>query len=239
MCIRDRFPPAEEALERFRAAKKRLEERVKKEHDERKEAEISGEISPKRARWKELPDEDDRYNMVDPDSRIMKTRNGFIQGYNCQLAVDRKSHVIVSAHVSTCADDHGELKVALEQMKRHLLRLPKELSADTGYFSEQNVKLIESCGITGYVAAGTDPPNPARMPRAGSFARRMIERLRKGGKQSKYRLRKETVEPVIGNIKAARGFRQFLLRGLRLVALEFSLVCSAHNLWKLFQIRAT
>ncbi len=239
-------------LQQIKAAKERLEEQAKKEA-ERVEAERSendddqdskpGGRPPKNPSG--VPKDKAQSNFTDPESRIMKTNNGFEQAYNCQLTVDAESQVIVSHDVIGKQNDVDELKPALEQIKATLGVLPDEFSADAGYCSEANLALLEKLGIRGYVATGrqkhgTDSatgrlPKRRRRERQGRLTKQMRAKLRQGGYRSRYRLRKQTVEPVIGQIKEARGFRRFLMRGLEKVGSEWSLLSTAHNLLKLFQ----
>ncbi len=177
-------------------------------------------------------------NFTDPDSRIMKGRDGFVQAYNCQVAVDAESHVIVAEAVSNVAADQAQMRPMVAQIKSNTGRQAQELSADAGYLSEANLKELRRRHIRGYVATGRSRHDrPAeRAPRnKGPYTQAMRARLRRGGWRSRYRLRKQTAETVIGNIKAPRGFRQFLLRGIDKVRGEWSLVCMAHNLLKLAQ----
>jgi len=177
-------------------------------------------------------------NFTDPDSRIMKGRDGFVQAYNCQVAVDADSHVIVAQEVSNVAADQVQLRPMVAQIKSNLGRQAQELSADAGYLSEANLQELRRRQIRGYVATGRSRhDHPAQGPprNHGPHTHAMQVRLRRGGFRSRYRLRKQTAEPVIGNIKAPRAFRQFLLRGLDRVRGEWSLVCLAHNLLKLAQ----
>ncbi len=173
-------------------------------------------------------------NFTDPQSRIMKGRDGFIQGYNAQAAVDAAHQIIVAQHVSDHSTDHGQLLPLADAIKSNLGRKPRELSADTGYCSEANLAGLEERGIAAYVATGRwkksgDALNKETRPRAEAMRRK----LRKAGHRSRYRLRKQVVEPVFGQIKEARGFRQFLMRGIEKTNAEWSLICTAHNLLKL------
>jgi transposase len=175
-------------------------------------------------------------NFTDPDSRIMKTKDGFIQGYNAQAAVDGEAQVIV-AHGLTNGSDQAQLTALVDAIQSNTGRPPKEVSADAGYCSEANLEALDARGIRGYVATGRQRHGQAaatgRGRHHGPRVRAMRTRLRRGGFRSHYRLRKQTVEPVFGQIKQARGFRQFLLRGLDKVEHEWALVCTAHNLTKL------
>ena len=115
--------------------------------------------------------------------------------------------------------------------------MPRELSADNGYCSEANLEHLEQRGIRGYVATGRQKHGQASATGEGAgggpHVQAMRTRLKRGGHRSRYRLRKQSVEPVFGQMKAARGFRQFLLRGLEQVGDEWRLICIAHNLLKL------
>lgn len=184
-------------------------------------------------------------NFTDGDAKIMKdTGSGaFVSAYNAQLAVDAASQVIVAQELTMRATDVQELPAMLSQVRRNTGKKPRECSADAGYCSEANLGTLERREIRGYIAVGKDrhgsaPGQSARAPR-GPRRRAMATRLRRGGWRSRYRLRKQTAEPVIGQIKQARGFRQFLLRGLKKVSGEWSLVCIAHNLLKLFGSQRT
>ena len=177
-------------------------------------------------------------NFTDPDSRIMKTRDGFIQGYNAQAAVDADHQVIVAQSLTNQASDAHQLEPRLKQIRRNTGRQARELSADAGYCAEHNLKVLNRCRVRGYVATGRQQhgeasPTGARKTVPKTRVHAMKLRLRRAGWRSRYRLRKQVVEPVFGQIKQARGFRQFLLRGLAQVAAEWSLVCSVHNVLKL------
>lgn len=229
--------------EKIREAIKRIEDQAKVEAKRAKEeiavARKAG-LKPsgaalKRARGK--PEPKAQSNFTDPESRIMKTGDGFVQAYNCQLAVDAESHVIVAQQVSAHGADSRQLVPLLDAITANA-GTPREVSADAGYCSEANLEAIEERGIRGYVATGRQTHGSASATSNEAWssrpnARIMRQRLRHGGFQSRYRLRKKTVEPVIGQIKEARGFRRFLTRGLEAVAGEWSLIATAHNLLKL------
>lgn len=177
-------------------------------------------------------------NFTDPDSRIMKTADGFEQAYNAQAAVDADSQVIVAERVTNEGHDRRQVVAMAEQIERNTGRRPRELSADSGYCSEANLAELERLGIRGYIATGRQKHGSAsaageRRGGEGSCVQAMWRRLKQGGHRSRYRLRKQTVEPVFGQIKGARGFRQFRFRGLAQVEDEWGLVCTAHNLLKL------
>ena len=182
-------------------------------------------------------------NFTDPDSRVIKARDGFVQGYNGQLAVDAAHQIIVAQRLTTNGSDQAGLVPLLDAARAALGRKPREVSADAGFCREDNLAALEARGIRGYLAPGraghgSADPSGRRQLRPGSRMAQMAATLKRAGRRSRYRLRKQTVEPVIGQIKQARGFRQFLLRGFSKVAAEWALVCTAHNLTKLVAARA-
>ena len=225
---------------KIREAMAALEAEAKAEAD-KKQAERDDDDTPRPRRPpRTTPKDKAQRNFTDPESRIMKGPEGYVQGYNCQVAVDASSHVIVAERVSANAADQVQLKPMVAQVKANTGRQAKELSADAGYCTEDNLKELSRRHIRGYVAPGRrkhDEPTACTLQRnAGPRAKAMRARLARGGYRSRYRLRKQTAEPVIGNLKM-RGLRQFLLRGLEKVAGEWSLACTAHNLLKLAAAR--
>ena len=183
-------------------------------------------------------------NFTDPDSRIMKDSGtkAFVQAYNAQAAVDSHSQIIVAAQVTNEANDKEQVEAAVEQIEGNLQDKPKELSADAGYYSEANVKGLEGAGVEALIPPGKqshtskDPPAArGRIPKDLSVADRMRRKLLTKRGKEKYSRRKEVVEPVFGQIKETRGFRQFLLRGLQKVRGEWRLICLTHNVLKLWR----
>ena len=167
----------------------------------------------------------------------MKTKDGFIQGYNAQAAVDAEHQIIVACDLTNQGADCPQLLPVVDQIKANTEALPKQLSADAGYASDANLEGLQERDIEGFVAAGrqrhgTAAPAAGKV-KAGSRLAAMAQKIASQGYDSPYRLRKQTVEPVFGQIKQARGFRQFLLRGLETVKAEWALVCTVHNLLKL------
>jgi transposase len=200
-------------------------------------AALAADDSPPEAALVPPPDKAQR-NFTDPESRIMKTPNGFEQTYNAQAAVDADSQVIVAAGLTNAGNDKQQVEPMAAAIEQNTGRTPQELSADSGYCSEANLAELERLGIRGYVATGrqkhgTKSATGKGAGRDGSLVQAMSRRLKQGGHRSRYRLRKQTVEPVFGQIKGARGFRQFHLRGLTKVTAEWQLICLAHNLLKL------
>lgn len=192
------------------------------------EARAQGEAAPKPKAQR---------NFTDAESRIMKTGNDFVQAYNGQAAVDADSQVIVAQSLSNTATDVQQLAPIVKQIKVNTGRQAQELSADAGYCSEGNLAVLARHKIKAYVATGRQRHNKAsatgQRARGGKRVAAMRTTLARTARRSRYRLRKQTVEPVFGQIKQARGFRQFLMRGLAKVQGEWSLICTVHNLLKL------
>jgi hypothetical protein len=201
--------------------------------------------SPRRRRGRKpkhppgVPKPSAQRNFTDPESRIMKGRDGFVQAYNAQAAVDATAQVIVAHHLTNNAADQDALGPLLDAVITNTEATPAEVSADSGYCSEANLADLAERGIRGYVATGrAQHPDGGEEQRRGPLVSAMRQRLRRAGRRSRYRLRKQVVEPVFGQIKGARGFRQFLLRGREKVKHEWALVCTAHNLTKLAKAAA-
>jgi transposase len=176
-------------------------------------------------------------NFTDPQSKIMKGPEGFIQGYNCQAAVDSQAQIIVAHTVVATQADSPQLAAMVDQIKANTGKHARELSADAGYCSEANLSELRRRRIRGYIATarqthGSKKPR-RRKENQGPLTCAMRTTLKRGGHRSRYRLRKQIVEPVFGHIKQARSFRTFLLRGRDHVSAEWSLLCTAHNLLKL------
>jgi transposase len=192
---------------------------------------------PKRGPDGGPPDRAQR-NFTDPDSRIQPTRSGVMQGYNAQIAVDGAHQIIIAQRVHTSPADGRALKPLLAAAREVLRANPEQLSADAGYCSQTNLAHLARRRINAYLAPGRAKHGQAnaagkRRWRKGSRIEAMARKLKRGGRRSRYRLRKQIVEPVFGQIKHARGFRQFLLRGLNKIRGEWAMICTAHNLLKL------
>ena len=178
-------------------------------------------------------------NFTDPDSRIQPMRSGaVIAGYNAQAAVDGAHQIIVAQRLQTSPTDARALVPLLADIRAALRANPAEVSADAGYCDDKNLAHLARRRIAAYLAPGrarhsqAHAAGPRRWPK-GSRKAAMAIKLKRGGRRSRYRLRKQIVEPVFGQIKHARGFRQFLLRGLDKVTAEWAMICTAHNLLKL------
>ena len=180
------------------------------------------------------PDDKAQRNFTDPESRVLLTKDGYIQGYNAQAAVDGAAQIIVAHSLTQSMSDHDQLVPLIDGIRDTLGRTPKEASADGGYCSEANLAALAERDVSAYLATAR-AKHPAQVKRkiAGPLTKAMRDKLKRAGWRSRYRLRKQIVEPVFGQIKQARGFRQFLLRGIEKVKAEWALVCTAHNLTKL------
>jgi transposase len=219
-------------LEKIREAKAALEAEAKAAAEECRVAE--GGKKP----TKTEPDGKAQRNFTDPESRILKTKDGYIQGYNAQAAVDGAHQIIVAQTLTSSSSDQAQLAPLLDGIRANLGTNPDEVSADAGYCSDANLRTIKRRRIEGYIATGrqkhgTKSATAKKASSAGSLIARMSTKLKRAGYRSRYRLRKQIVEPVFGQIKQARGFRQFLLRGIDKVKAEWALICTAHNLVKL------
>ena len=324
--------------ETIRAAKAELEAEAKAAAEEKAKAQAEAEEKRKAEGRKKPgkpaappspePDPKAQKNFTDPESRIMKSKEGFVQAYDGQIAVDAKAQIIVAKGVTQCAADSGQLVPMIDAIEANLGRKPEQASADSGYCSEANLEAMERRNIDAYVATGrakhatdgeagkevaaTTPtavgapsstqeipaltrvgaesphipmldaveanleatekhntdvyvatgrakhatdaeaeeetaatavsavnaPSSTQDAPAPTRVEAMREKIKSGGYASPYRLRKQLPEPVFGQIKEARGFRQFLMRGVEKVRAEFALVCTAHNLLKLAQGRS-
>jgi len=187
------------------------------------------------------PSDKDQYNFTDPDSRIMKnsTNTGVDQHYNVQVANDQKSLLIVAHALSNHPNDKQEAIPTLSAISPEVGK-PKAAAMDNGYFSQTNIQACENLGIDPFIATGREPHHldwhtffqeqPEPPAEDASPKVKMAYKLQTEIGQAIYRLRKSTVEPVIGIIKEILGFRQFSLRGLWAAAGEWCLVCLAFNL---------
>lgn len=174
-------------------------------------------------------------NFTDPDSRIMPAKDGFIQAYNGQIAVDATAQVIVAHSLSNSSADSPCLLALTDAVTQNMNgKKAKEISADAGYCSEANLAGLKAREISAYIATGKAKRPTTGGKVGGPLTQAMRRKLKLGGHRSRYRLRKQLPEPVFGQIKQARGFRQFLLRGLEKVKNEWGLVCIAHNIKKLW-----
>lgn len=233
-------------LQRIRQAKRALEQAA------RDKARRQGRIGdndeprpPRRGRPPKVPPgtprPNDQYNFTDPDSCIMKMGSGcFDQAYNAQVAVDGHSQIIVAQRLLNVPNDKAALRPLVEQVKENVGCRPKVVSGDSGFYSEANIRYLRSEGIDDYVCADRVKHNQrvpsvrGRPPKTLSFVDRVRRKLWTKKGRATYAMRKAIVEPVFGQMKHARGLRQFLLRGIEKVEGEWSLWCTTHNLLKIW-----
>lgn len=238
----------QQRLERIRAAKAALEAEAQSDPsalDPQGPGPSSG--MQERGRRKRTadggPPDAAQRNFTDPDSRIQPTRDGFIAGYNGQIAVDQAHQIILAHRLATNPADYAALIPLVDLAEANLGRKLDEVSGDSGFASEANLAAMAERGIRAYLAPGRGKHGEACSGGARTFKGKprmtaMAETLKQEGRRSRYRLRKQVVEPVFGQMKQARGFRQFLLRGLDKVRREWAMICTAHNLLKLARARA-
>jgi hypothetical protein len=225
-------------LAKIQQAKKVLEQRAR----DQAAAEGKSAEAVKRAR----PEEKDQYNFTDPESRIMKGGDGFVQAYNAQAAVEPEMGLIVGQMVTQAANDKEQLKPMVEAIEAQSGQRPEAILADSGYCSEENLRYLESADrperkIEGYIATGKqkhgeyrEPCRRGPLPKGATRVDRMMRKLQTKAGRAVYAARKCVVEPVFGQIKQARGIRQFLLRGIRKIRGEWALVCLTHNILRLY-----
>jgi transposase len=183
------------------------------------------------------PTDKAQLNFTDAESKLMKGPEGFMQAYNGQAAVDSHAQVIVAHDLTNQQSDCPQLPAMVKKIRSNTGRNPKELSADAGYLSEANLAELKRRRIRAYVATGQTHLNSERKlrPLNGPLSKAMRTKLARTRHRSRYRLRKQTVEPVFGQMKEARGMRRLLLRGLRKAKAEWAINCTAHNLAKLIK----
>jgi len=222
----------ETRIARIREAQQALEERA------REQAGNEGK-DPAEAQ----PTEQAQYNFTDPESRILKGPDGFVQGYNTQIAVEPVFQLIVGQTVTQAANDKQQMVPLIEAIEAQSGQKPEEVLADNGYCSDENLKYLAKKRMEGFVATGKQKHGERRtpcqrgpLPREASRVERMERKLGTKVGAAVYATRKFIVEPVFGQIKQARGFRQFLLRGMEKVRGEWALICMTHNILKFHKI---
>lgn len=256
MLVENEIAIRAERLSNLAKAKVVLEERAKARYAA-EQAEYEGKVAEREAKARRNrhkpkgrppqppqdsgPNDGDQYNFTDPESRIMKNSQnaGYDQHYNVQVATDQESLLIVAQALSNHPNDKQEAAPTLDALSLEVGK-PKAVALDNGYFSETNIQACEQRGIDPYIATGREAhhldwhtffeqqpeePGPAASPKE-----KMAYKLQTEVGKAIYRVRKSTVEPVIGIIKEVLGFRQFSLRGLQAAAGEWGLVCLAFNL---------
>jgi len=222
----------ETRMARIREAKHVLEERA------REQAKSKGK-DPEEAQ----PTKKAQYNFTDPESRMLKGSDGFVQGYNTQIAVEPVFQLIVGQRVTQAANDKQQMVPLIEAIEEQSGQKPEEVLADNGYCSDENLKYLARKRMEGFIATGKQKHGERRqpcqrgpLPREASQVERMKRKLETKVGAAVYATRKFIVEPVFGQIKQARGFRQFLLRGIEKVRGEWALICMTHNILKFHKI---
>jgi hypothetical protein len=255
----------ESRLAKIRAAKAELEAEAQQKAEEKKaaaeaqmgqrreqEARTGKKVSGRKPQVPDpeqaVPEPKAQRNFTDPESRIMPDgshKGSFVQGYNAQIAVDGKAQVIVAAEVTQQNNDKQQLEPLLEQVKRNVGAQPQAASADNGYGNGKQVGDARVQGIDLHVATGKQKhgelskaadEDATESTAEASLLEQMKQKLKTEAGRELYRMRKAIVEPVFGQIKQARGFRQFLLRGLGKVQGEWAMICLTHNILKLHRL---
>jgi transposase len=240
-------------LAKIKEAKKALEDQAKADAEvqrqalREKENALEKEGKSRKGRKpkgpSDQPDPKAQRNFTDSDSRIMKdgASKSFEQAYNCQVAAN-ENQIIVGRNVTQQTNDKQQLTPLVEDVKEMNGEKPGKVSSDSGYYSDKNVAYLESEEIDGYVAPGrhkhsenVSPAPRGRIPKNATPKERMARKVRTKKGRATYSKRKHIVEPVFGQIKEARGFRRFSLRGLENVTCEWDIVCLTHNILKLFR----
>jgi transposase len=235
----------------FPAELQRRETRIKKIQEAKRAVEqrardkaVAEGADPKQA----TPKDKDQNNFTDPQSRIMKGADGIVQAYNAQAAVEPKLQLIVGQTVTQAANDKEQLMPMLATMEEQSGQRPDDVLADSGYCSEKNLEALDSeenpqRRIDGYIATERqkhdeykEPCPKGPLPKGATRVDRMRRKLKTKAGKAVYAARKAIVEPVFGQIKQARGFRQFLLRGIDKVRGEWSMVCLTHNILKMYRL---
>ncbi len=225
----------ETRLKRIKEAQRALEQRAREEAEKSKEA--------KDPEAKATPEDKAQYNFTDPESRIMKGADGFVQAFNGQIVVEEVCQLIVAQAVTQEANDKKQVEPMVEAIKAQAGQTPTQLLADSGYCSEGNLKLLEKKPMDVYIATGRQKHGakpvrckPGPLPQEATHVDKMTRKLQTKAGAAVYAARKAIVEPVFGQIKQARGFRQFLLRGINKVRGEWALVCTTHNILKMYRL---
>jgi len=228
----EKIKAAQAELEAEAKAAAAAKAKAQAEAEEKRKAEGRKRRGKPPAKPSDEPDPKAQKNFTDPESRIMKTKDGYIQGYNAQAAVDATAQVIVAHDLDARQSDQHQLTPLVDAVETNLGKKPQQASADAGYCSDANLAALEQREIDAYVAPGR-AKHATEGAGGGDRIAAMRDKIKAGGHDTPYRLRKQVVEPVFGQIKQARGFRQFLLRGVEKVKGEWGFVCVAHNVLKL------
>lgn len=236
-------------INKIEQAKAALEEQAREEAKESGKLDDDGNptgggVGRSRTTQPGTPKPKQQRNFTDPESRIMRdgATKSFEQAYNAQAGVECDSQIIVSADVTQDANDKQLLVPMVEQIEENLGEIPDRVLADSGYFSTDNVEYVDGNFMEPFICRDrtkhSEKPEPAprgRIPKEMSIVDRMCRKLKTKEGRKIYSKRKESVEAVFGQIKQARGFRQFLFRGVEKVKAEWRLICLGHNLLKMWR----
>jgi len=231
----------ETRLKRIREAKRVLEQRAREEAEKGNKSKESE--SKAAAEEKATPEDKAQYNFTDPESRIMKGSDGFVQAYNAQIVVEECCQLIVAQAVTQETNDKKQTIPMVAAIEVQAEQTPEQLLADSGYCSDENLKILEDKPIDVYIATGRQkhgkkPGSCKRgpLPQGATRVDKMARKLQRKAGTAVYSARKAIVEPVFGQIKQGRGFRQFLLRGIKKARGEWALVCATHNILKMYRL---
>jgi transposase len=238
----------QEARERAQAARREAEEKLaeRRKKEEERGKKLGGRLPQVPDPEQAVPEPTAQRNFTDPESRIMPDgahKGSFVQAYNAQIAVDGAAQIIVAAEVTRETNDKQQLAPMLARVEQNAGVKPEAVSADAGYFSESQINDDRATGIDLYVATGKQKHGPSELDgqpsehaaEPDSVIEKMKRKLKTEKGRALYKMRKAIVEPVFGQIKAARGIRAFLLRGFEKVSAEWKLICATHNVLKLFR----
>jgi hypothetical protein len=197
----------------------------------------------------EVADKDQKANTTEPGSRIMKTRKGYVQGYNAQ-AMATEEQIIIAADVTQEENDQKQFKPMIQQAKANLAAVKVVLTLgavlmDAGYCSDENLQAADELGVDLYCATKKDhkqrkeaheaPPPRGRIPKNLTAREKMERKLRTKKGRAMYKKRRKTIEPVFGQIKTVQDGGRCMRRGLKANRSEWEFTCSAHNLLKLWR----
>lgn len=244
----DELQRREQRLKQIQAAKRRLEDRQREADRAAGRSDDDGDYasgvrpqggrSKRKRKFGEVPDKQQE-NFTDPESRIMKTGDGFQQCYNGQAAVDGETQLIVANALEQNAADNSFLLPMTEAARANAKRRPIRVLADAGYGSEANFSNLRELKIAGYVSLGREGKAAREVGEQYPATLAMKKRLASKRGKAWYKRRKAMVEPVFGWIKEALGFRRFSLRGLEKASGEWNLICTAINLRRMRVLSGT
>lgn len=245
---------AEKRLAKLRETKAKMEEAAREQAaklaQERERAGGRPRSDAEKKRWQRAKTRSQltgqKMNLTDGDSQLMKdgATGSIMQSYNAQAVADEQQQIILAADVTKDCNDKTQLVPMTEQLVANVGTAPLILSADCGYWTEdqlahkilRNIQVLVPPDAEKRGQDKLDEELPANAPRT-ERAQRMREQMKDPAVAAVYRMRKAIVEPVFAYIKERRGFRRFSLRGLTKVRAEWALICLTHNLLKLHQHR--